>query len=622
MEGWPKRAWGKLLVPEGGGVDRLSWHPLVDHCADVAACLEALLLLPSIGRRVAALAGLPMLDEVSVARLAAMAFLHDIGKCNMGFQNKAYKATGRPLPLGEKYAGHTREVLGLFQDSELRRRALSVVPLDDMLKWTETPEQAGCLLVAAFSHHGTPLNVRDRNAARAIWCPGESGYDPFASLEELGGGLRRHFGVAFDMTAPCLRAPPALQHAFAGLVMLADWLGSHTAFFPYSEIGESCRMSLARSFAQTALSRVGLDTAPSRRAFAPSREFGKIFMGRTGEEYSPNPVQQAATAAPNATAMILEAETGSGKTEAALWRFRELFAAGLVDGLYFALPTRVAAQQIHGRVRAAVARLFPSDDAPPVLLAVPGYVQVDDAKVVLPGFTTLWSDSPDECEAHRRWAAENPKRFLAAQIAVGTIDQALMGNLQIRHAHLRAAALMRHLLIVDEVHASDAYMTALLRNLLDVHLRAGGHALLMSATLGASARRRLLTEAGDPPPSLAAAIATPYPAITLAENGGERVLAIDGSGPDKTVRITCLPALERHDMVACLALQAARDGAKVMVVRNTVRSAVAAQRCIESMARADDHALLFSHRGVVTLHHGRFARREDRRRLGQTPTDC
>jgi hypothetical protein len=35
-----------------------------------------------------------------------------------------------------------------------------------------------------------------------------------------------------------LPTEPAFQHGFAGLVMLADWLGSDTAFFPYSEEDE------------------------------------------------------------------------------------------------------------------------------------------------------------------------------------------------------------------------------------------------------------------------------------------------------------------------------------------------------------------------------------------------
>ena len=55
-------------------------------------------------------------------------------------------------------------------------------------------------------------------------------------------------------------------------------------------------------------------------------------------------------------------------------------------------------------------------------------------------------------------------------------------------------------------------MTAILRNVLDQHRRAGGHALLMSATLGSAARAKLLKVTGRAdPPAFEVAIATPYP---------------------------------------------------------------------------------------------------------------
>ena len=49
---------------------------------------------------------------------------------------------------------------------------------------------------------------------------------------------------------------------------------------------------------------------------------------------------------------------------------------------------------------------------------------------------------------------------------------------------LRGGALSRSLLVVDEVHASDSYMTEILLQLTDEHLAVGGYAMLMSATLG------------------------------------------------------------------------------------------------------------------------------------------
>src|SRR5690606_6940837 len=133
-------------------------------------------------------------------------------------------------------------------------------------------------------------------------------------------------------------------------------------------------------------------------------------------------------------------------------------------GLYFALPTRVAASQLYERVLDFVRRVWPHA-SPVTVRALPGDGAADgQAYTPLPGFQVLWHDDPKDDEAERRWAAESPKRYLAATIAVGTVDQALLGALQVKHAHLRHAMLARSLLVVDEVHASDAYMTSLLEH--------------------------------------------------------------------------------------------------------------------------------------------------------------
>src|SRR5690606_30704511 len=139
------------------------------------------------------------------------------------------------------------------------------------------------------------------------------------------------------------------------------------------------------------------------------------------------PAQEAVGAVPlDEQLVILEAETGSGKTEAALWRFARLFKAGQVDGLYFALPTRAAAKQIHDRVHMAMRRLF-GEDAPEPVLAVPGYFKTGEHEgQALPGWKVRWDDDDgaDERRLLSRWAAESAKRYLAAAVAVGTVDQA------------------------------------------------------------------------------------------------------------------------------------------------------------------------------------------------------
>jgi CRISPR-associated endonuclease/helicase Cas3 len=285
--------------------------------------------------------------------------------------------------------------------------------------------------------------------------------------------------------------------------MLADWIGSDATSFPYDCGENSKRIDFARAKAVDVVRQLGLDPRPLRdemraRALSFAFAFGVP---------QPRPIQSAAIE-PSANLIVIESETGSGKTEAALWRFANLLQQGAVDGLYFALPTRVAATQIFERVRHFRDRVFPGPAKPAVVLAVPGQIRVDAAEWrLLPDFIVQWNDDPQtEADRLARWAAEHPKRFLAAPIAIGTIDQALLATLSVRHAHLRGTALLRQLLVVDEVHASDRYGEALLTTLLRDHLAAGGHALLVSATLGSASRARLLQTAA---PSLQDAVRVP-----------------------------------------------------------------------------------------------------------------
>ena len=121
----------------------------------------------------------------------------------------------------------------------------------------------------------------------------------------------------------------------------------------------------------------------------------------------------------------------------------------------------------------------------PTVLAVPGYYRADEVEGQYIGdFEVFWEDAPDEEDRAARWSAESTRHYLSSTAAVGTVDQALLGVLKVKWAHLRSASLARSLLVVDEVHASDSYMTRLLHTLLRGHLDLGGHALLMSATLG------------------------------------------------------------------------------------------------------------------------------------------
>lgn len=518
------RAWGKL---SHDGTGQLTGeHALLDHMTDVAACFLALANCAAVRRALECTAG-RSLDEADLQRLAVLVFLHDLGKANTGFQSRRWKLPQQPPDFwtARSPSGHGPEGWGLLAGNVRNGEHIAAgLPIAAMVSWGDSAVEE--LLQASISHHGRPLGRDSGVHVADIWQPvrdhhGVVRYDPVATLTRMGEHVRQAWPLAFGPCLQSLPEQPAFLHLFAGLVQLADWLGSDTrdGFLPYTLPGEN-RVETAPGRASHAVQTIGLDAGQWHAALCNDVPlFQSVFQVPEAR-----PMQLRAAEPALGALVVLEAETGSGKTEAALWRFVQLFQAGKVDSLYFALPTRVAATQLYQRVLDAVQRLWP-EEPPVVVRALPGYEAADnELKVRLPDFKVQWPDKPEDAKAHRRWAAEAPKRFLAATIAVGTVDQVLLAALRVRHAHMRHALLARSLLVVDEVHASDAYMTVLLENLLQAHLQAGGQAMLLSATLGSGARTRYLN-IGQPgkiaQPALADACVVPYPLVSSRDAAGE-----------------------------------------------------------------------------------------------------
>ena len=602
---YTKRFWGKA---DRENPDRI--HLLEHHLADVASCLEVLLQQPIIRQRLAHTAGREDLDGTTAARLCVFAALHDIGKVNTGFQTQIWR--NNDFPKGKRRPGRAGHTLDLTPVLNGKDRTTSEWFFDALGWWWDAPETAteswdDCggktvcdLLIATLSHHGQPLQLEGGRAENPrIWRTFED-LDPREQVERIGRLVQDWFPTAFAKGGQPLPSEPAFQHHFLGLCNLADWLGSDERWFPFLGRPNNDYIATARKQARNAIGTIGLDVTAQRARVSRVGVPGltELFPNIA----TANAIQKATHQAPLEEQLVtIESETGSGKTEAALWRYVRMYEAGLVDGLYFALPTRAAAVQIHGRVNLFIARLFSSSTAPETVLAVPGYLQAGDSKGRQLRDYEVWWD--DDVRDGRRWAAERPKRFLMAQIAVGTIDQAMLGSLQVKNAHMRSAGLARSLLVVDEVHASDTYMSEVLAAVLDAHLGAGGYALLMSATLGATARHRLMGGYPEPAPVLNEAMDAPYPAVSTSLG---MTLAGENNHP-KTVTIRAEPHMQDFSAVAARALEATRAGAKVLVVRNTVGYAVQTQQALEAVFEAFAPNLLLTVNGIPTLHHGRFA---------------
>ena len=188
-------------------------------------------------------------------------------------------------------------------------------------------------------------------------------------------------------------------------------------------------------------------------------------------------------------------------------------------------------------------------------------------------------------------------------MGAGTIDQALLAILPVKHQSLRLWGLADRVLIVDEAHAYDAYMTRELETLLEFHAALGGSSIILSATLPITLRRKLVGafRKGLPETCRPSRVAsTAYPLVTIV-------------GPDKAEEIPqpiraglarFITATRIDDLNSALArvTAAAEKGACVAFVRNSVDEAICA--CHQLRATGLD----------VLLFHARFAM-SDRQRI-------
>jgi len=571
--------WGKARPGPDGAPRR---HPLVAHALDVAG--------------VAVLLAQPVRD-VPAQAVGFLVALHDIGKFSRPFQAMAPEhwpvaALGRftPAPPGPKH-----DALGFH----LLSRPLAAL-LDPALPrrvvgghWIEGHRAA--LLRSLTGHHGRP--PKDPGHADAtIVCPA-----CIAAAEEFAAAMAQIFQPTPLPAIRPDRSLHALAWRLAGLTTLADWIGSREAWFPY--VSAEAVRDPAAYFWGHALPRAAAALAAAGMAAprpAPWRGLRALFP----KVDKPSPVQDWAERValpPGPVLAMIEDLTGSGKTEAAMALAQRLLAAGRAAGIFLALPTMATANAMYGRLAEACHRFFAAEAHPSLALAHARAALDPRFRAAIPMERDVnaprRADPADEpSEAHcAAWLAEDRRRALLAQIGVGTIDQALLAVLPVRHAALRLQGLSGKVLILDEVHAFDAYMRREMVALLEFHAALGGSAVLLSATLPRAIRRELVSAfaRGLGQDEAAELTEQAYPLATLVAAGHcSETPCAPRDGLPRRVAVTRLPDAE----AAMARIRAAWEaGAAVAWIRNTVDEAIAAAAALRE---AGVPALLF---------HARFA---------------
>ncbi|MTJ82379.1 MAG: CRISPR-associated helicase Cas3' [Telmatospirillum sp.] len=584
------------------------WKLLLHHMLDVAAVLWT-----GFARRPELLAflaqGLGMCVEDARAMLILLAALHDAGKVATSFQalNPTIAVTlGLPLDLTARYSGRgAHGSLGWAMMLKLVRDGRVALPTDSPLR---ADVGARLLFAVVCGHHGRPpqgswrdrLRQAESTTAREFL---DRDLDALVWHVDTLNTLFR-----WDHGRPDGNGLKRLSFLINGIVTLCDWIGS-TSHFQIANPppdAEAYWTDCALPSAEKALD--AFHPAPfSKPARRPPESFATLFPGIP----HPTPLQARVDALFTADCLpsgpllaVIEDMTGSGKTEAGDLIAQRLVGLGRADGVYVGLPTMATADAAFIRRFGDETGRVPLDDA---LFSEPAQVMLAHSKRRR-GRAFRTADTfagVEDGEAHAvDWLARSSRLALAADLGVGTVDQALAGAISGRFATLRLSGLWRKVLLIDEVHAYDDYMRVLLAGLLRHHAMMGGSAVLMSATLPAAIRGELIRAYADgagwtvPPEARDA----PYPLLTLLHaGGGERhaVAAAPGFG-HRPVRFEAIPTEDEVDrrVVAWI-----RDGRSVVWFRNTVGDAVGTWRrlcdVLSSMGLAEP-----------LLYHARFVPRD------------
>lgn len=598
------RFWGKAR----GGSGKHPFHLLPYHLLDAGAVAEV--SAASDPRRAAALAQALGLDVPAFVRLLKLlAAVHDVGKFCPGFQTRVPSilfaadnpSLHRPTSVHHTDLGHLLWE-GILSPAILEGRIPGFIVPEEARARQRVQKALNGAAACATGHHGRP-SATVSNEIPLV--PDEHIDGPTAGaattfLEEAAPVL--FDGETMDLTPfakdGALAALKRVSWSLAGWVVFADWLGSDDSAFPF----ESQAMPLktywqerALPSAKTAVARAGTSAQPPAPPALISELFPRIAR--------PTPMQRILESMPTSDGpllLIIEDATGSGKTEAALIGVQHLISRGQSDGLYFALPTMATSNAMHGRLATVYHKLYAQGSSPSLVLAHGrrDFVQGFKATVMdVHGRASVVRDASDgsaeaQCSA---WLSDRPKKALLAHVGVGTVDQALLGVLPVRHQCLRLLGLARKTVIVDEVHAYDVYMLPLLEELIRFQAGQGSSVVLISATLPILERRRLMEAfreaagAGWDVPA-----ATEYPLLVRATRdavGIETPSAPVRSSKPKEVRY-----IETSNEAVTILLEAAREGRAACWIRNTVADALAAHE--ELTRRSGAPPILF---------HARFA---------------
>lgn len=351
-----------------------------------------------------------------------------------------------------------------------------------------------------------------------------------------------------------------------GILITSDWIASNNEVFGtesvknYADIEDylNCKNFDIKGF----LLRQDL----IKSSFPETKTFTEIFHFNNIREIQQD-VEKIVNKE-NVKVMLIESGCGSGKTEAALYAASVMGYKNDLSGIYMGLPTGSSAEAIQNRVDAFLDQLHMPQ------------TRLYTSKTMLlreNGSSPAWTDAS--------------RQRLLSSSAVGTVDQVMTAARLVRFESVRMAGLSSKVLIVDEIHAYDAYMITTIERLLQICTAIGVPVILLSATLPVTTKEKLFSSiTGNN-----VEVHNGYPLISyITEDDVFHEVQSTSSEPDKEIRCELLSYLKNASLIAKQALKNVEHGGCECVIMNTVQDAIDVYDFIKNQI-SDDYELILYH---------------------------
>lgn len=286
--------------------------------------------------------------------------------------------------------------------------------------------------------------------------------------------------------------------------------------------------------------------------------------------------------------IVIEAPMGIGKTEIALAAAQQVAAVKGKSGVFVGLPTQATSNAMFSRVKTWLNTIGQEQGDRFSINLAHSKAGFNMEFSNLPLAENMESEETDTSVSVNQWFLG--KKSVLSKFNVGTIDNLLQMGLKQRHLFLKHLGFADKVIIIDEVHSYDAYMSSYLKKVLTWLGAYDVPVILLSATLPYETREDLVKaylagKCGISVKKLTKVISferkTDYPLLTFSD--GDKVNQLADFKQDTQQKIEVVRLKLDDQELGEKILDEISEGGIAGVIVNTVARAQTLARIINSL---------------------------------------